>query len=126
MKAGPKLRIGLLAVCATAAVIAVPSSALAHDKKYDTTTTVVVKNTSIVDGQIASVSRCLGARTVSIFTTAGTLISRAQSDAAGKWQAKVKLDKGTTYSAVVSRKRIRKTRKHKHICLGETMPFVSA
>lgn len=125
MKSGStRIRIAATAAFAVLAIVAAPTTALGHDKKYTTVTTVVAKNSNIVEGQIASVPRCIPARTVSISNATGTLVARVTSDAAGNWQAKVKLDQGATYTAVVSPKRIRKTRKHKHVCKSSTSTFV--
>jgi hypothetical protein len=112
-------RFGLsAAVLLSAAMLLVPGIVQAHKKKYPATVTATAHNKNVIEGQVHSVPRCLGSRSVGIYSSYGALEATGVTDTQGKFRiSDPKLAAGA-HTVTVRRKVIRRTKRHRHICLA--------
>ena len=99
--------------------------AAAHKTKFPTTATLAAINDKDAAGTVDSDKpKCFKQRTVKVFRQAEggpafkpTEVATTESDNGGKWQAKLAgKTKGETFFAKATKKKLRKNRRHKHIC----------
>jgi hypothetical protein len=114
-----RARFGLsAAVLLSAAMLLVPGLVQAHKKKWPATVIATAQNKNVIDGQVYSVPRCVGLRRVSVFTAAGVLEATAVTDAQGKFKINDKNLVAGAHTVTVKRKRLLRTKRHRHICLA--------
>jgi hypothetical protein len=114
-----RARFGLsAAVLLSAAMLLVPGLVQAHKKKWPATVIATAQNKNVIDGQVYSVPRCVGLRRVSVFTAAGVLEATAVTDAQGKFKINDKNLVAGAHTVTVKRKRLLRSKRHRHICLA--------
>jgi hypothetical protein len=122
----PRAALGLsLVALLTASLVLGPGIGQAHTKRYRTTVTATPQNKNLINGQVISIPRCKALRTVTVYSTTGTLEAAAQTDSLGKFQIKDKNLTTGTHAVVLRRKVLLRNRHHKHICRGATTTFVT-
>jgi hypothetical protein len=106
------------AVLLSAAMLLVPGMVQAHKKNYPATVTAAAQNKNVIEGQVTTVPRCLGARIVAVYSSAGALETTALTDAQGKFRITDSKLVAGAHTVTVRRKVIRKSKHHRHICLA--------